>query len=172
MSGLLMRARTETASSVQLDSPRSTISATALSKICSRRLSGDMRCARLFAGINRVSPKGQADAWISILRETYGGCGDAYPPHSTWYKVRHGETQKSIDCGRRRCAGHRRVVGRIWRGLWSVQSILCAEQAAVQRAAVRPDQGPGLSAGNRGRDGAAACRDKSNSSGSGAADIR
>src|SRR5271169_5902294 len=89
MSGLLMRACTDTASSVQLERPRSTISATALSKICSRRLSGDMRCARLFAGINRLSPVGDR-RWVHSTRDQHE-CGGAYPPPSTWYTVLHPE---------------------------------------------------------------------------------
>jgi hypothetical protein len=58
MSGLLMRASAATTSSVQLDSPRLTMSATALSMICSRRFSGDMRCARFFTGMELISPQG------------------------------------------------------------------------------------------------------------------
>src|SRR6202041_2340291 len=51
MRGLLMRASAATTSSVQLDSPRLTMRSTALSMICSRLLSGDMRCARFFLAI-------------------------------------------------------------------------------------------------------------------------
>src|SRR5580700_3483421 len=47
-----MRASAATTSSVQLDSPRLMMSATALSKICSRRFSGRMRCARFLTGMD------------------------------------------------------------------------------------------------------------------------
>src|SRR5579863_4063208 len=56
MRGLLMRASAATTSRVQLDSPRLTISATALSMICSRRFSGDMRCARFLTGMDLRAP--------------------------------------------------------------------------------------------------------------------
>ena len=51
-----MRASAATTSRVQLDSPRLTMSATALSMICSRRFSGDMRCARFLTGMALRSP--------------------------------------------------------------------------------------------------------------------
>src|SRR5258708_39099131 len=46
-----MRASAATTSSEQLDSPRLTMSATALSKFLWRRFSGGMRCARFLTGM-------------------------------------------------------------------------------------------------------------------------
>src|ERR1700685_1146387 len=87
MSGLLMRACTDTASSVQLESPRSMMSATALSKICSRRLPGAMRGARLFTGIDH--PRGQL-LFAAILRETLLRCGQPAGPIAAGLGIKFG----------------------------------------------------------------------------------
>src|SRR5450631_1234012 len=73
MRGLLIRACAATTSRVQLESPRLTMSATALSKICSRRFSGDMRCARFLTGMNLLSPRDtKTPFYASLQSHTFG----------------------------------------------------------------------------------------------------
>src|SRR5215831_8674903 len=56
----------------------------------------------------------------------------------------------------RGCADNRSC-GRAVRGVRAFESVLCAEHFAISCAAVRQDQGHGLSAGDRGRHCAGRC---------------